>query len=161
MLKYESSNCGPCMFMCAFRDVMIVDKVLGAWAVNLSRTDRYAACTPSRQRHMDEHGSCVCVCVCVCAVHMQSRHRQNTRARTLHPNTETDKAFDISSYQNLFFPDAFTWPDIRQWHKKAREGRREVIIDHGTITQNAQLQFGWTKLHFDKKIFGYILVLLL
>lgn len=47
--------------MCVFLDVMIVDKVLGARAVNPSHTDRYAAPTPSRQHHMDAHSACACV----------------------------------------------------------------------------------------------------
>lgn len=43
---------------------MIVDKVLGARAVNLSHADRYSAGAPSRQHHMDAHGSCACVWCC-------------------------------------------------------------------------------------------------
>lgn len=43
------------MFICKFLDVMIVDKVLGALAVILSLSDRYAARTPSMQGYTDAH----------------------------------------------------------------------------------------------------------
>lgn len=68
-LNVTMSVC-PRVFMCVTLDMMIVDKVLGAWAVNLSHIDRYAVCTPSRQRHLDAHAACACVSmglwVCFC-----------------------------------------------------------------------------------------------
>lgn len=49
------------MFVCVLLDVMMVDKVLGASAVILSHTDRYAARTPSRQCYADPHSLFMCV----------------------------------------------------------------------------------------------------
>lgn len=81
----------PCvcarMFVCVLLDVMIVDKVLGASAVILSHTDRYAARTPSRQCYTDPHIDSSCAWVSMRIGHMQSGQRQNTRAWTLHPNS--------------------------------------------------------------------------
>lgn len=61
--------CACVFFVCVFFfDVMIVDKVLGARAVNLSHTDRYAARTPSGLRHMDAHIVRARVCKCMLVI---------------------------------------------------------------------------------------------
>ena len=98
-----------CLCVCVFLDVMIVDKVLGARAVNLSHTDRYAARTPSRRRHMDAHTAlCVCWCmlvICSLGVARIPRHILYTQIPVCvsqRENTVTDKASDISSFKFFF-----------------------------------------------------------
>lgn len=72
----------------------------------------------------------------VCVVHMQSRHCQNTQARTLYPNT------DVSSFKDFFaiaFPLYLTWYlTMTENVSEKRRAMEKYDRGHEIITQKTE-----------------------
>lgn len=127
---------------------MIVDKVLGARAVNLSHADRYSA-GPGNTTWMHTVRARV-----FCAVHTQSRRRQNTQPCAPYPNTGDGGACQISARKIYIFCQVHLVGPIVDRIIKLIQGRdhsrfNPYILDTLNIWSfvsgsRLELLFGWS-----------------